>query len=115
MTSAEKIKELEAQLGLANHELNNLKDRDEYSRVTIDNDQLIITELLDQIKLRRDLARAIMTILKLSTQRLGQPTMESFYIPTEAFTLIDTYLRIIEELSAPSSKSTPSKSKKDIK
>lgn len=111
MTSAEKIKELEQELELTNHELKNWKDRDGYSRETIDNNQKIISQLQDQMKLRRDLASSIMTILKLSTQRLGQPTMESFYIPTEAFTLIDTYLRRIEELYyiIP----TTSKSKKD--
>ena len=98
MTSAEKIKELERELELVNHELKNWKDRDVHSRETINYDHTIISQLQDQMKLRRDLASSILTILRLSTQSLGAPTMESFYIPTEAFTLIDTYLRRIEEL-----------------
>jgi hypothetical protein len=111
MTSAEKIKELEGEMFLINHELNKWKDQDKALRETINNDEKIISELQDQMKLRRDLVSSILTILRLSTQRLGQPTMESFYIPTEAFTLIDTYLRRIEDLYyiIP----TTSKSKKD--
>lgn len=116
MTSAEKIKELERELGLVNHELKNWKDRDGYSRITIDNDQIKIGELQDQMKLRRDLATSILSILKLSAIPIGDPAMKgSLVITREAFTLIEKYLLRIEELyylipSTP--KSTP-KSKKD--
>ena len=115
MTAAEKIKELEVKLGLANHELKDWKDRDGYSKITIDNDETIRQELLGHIKLRRDLASSIMIILKLSSKIVGPPTQESIYIPCEAFHLIHSYLERIEEqyYVVPSTpKSTP-KSKKD--
>jgi len=115
MTAAEKIKELEVQLGLANHELKRAKDLDGDLRKTMDNDETIRQELLGHIKLRRDLASSIMMILKLSKKVLGPPTQESIYIPCEAFNLIHSYLEAIEEqyYVIPSTpKSTP-KSKKD--
>jgi len=115
MTAAEKIKELEVQLGLANHELKSAKTREGYLEETVNNDETIRQELLGHIKLRRDLARSIMMILKLSKKVLGPPTQESFYIPCEAFHLIHSYLEAIEEqyYVIPSTpKSTP-KSKKD--
>lgn len=115
MTSAEKIKELETQLGLIAHELKDAKSRGGYLEEAVNNVETIRQELLDQIKLRSDLARSIMTILKLSSKILGPPTQESFYIPCEAFNLIQSYLERIEEqyYVIPSTpKSTP-KSKKD--
>lgn len=115
MTSAEKIKELETQLGLIAHELKSAKTREGYLEETANNDETIRQELLNQIKLRRDLASSIMIILKLSSKIVGPPTQESIYIPCEAFHLIHSYLERIEEqyYVVPSTpKSTP-KSKKD--
>ena len=97
MTSAEKIKELEAQLVLVNHELKMAKDRDGYLEESINNIETIRQELLGHIKLRRDLAHSIMIILKLSSKIVGPPTQESIYIPCEAFHLIGSYLERIEE------------------
>ena len=115
MTSAEKIKELETQLVLVNHELKSSKTREGDLKESINNDETIRQELLGHIKLRRDLASSIMIILKLSSKIVGPPTQESIYIPCEAFHLIHSYLERIEEqyYVIPSTpKSTP-KSKKD--
>ena len=116
MTSAEKIKELETQLGLIAHELKSSKTREGYLEESINNDEEIRQELLGHIKLRRDLASSIMSILKLSAIPIGDPAMNgNLVVPREAFNLIERYLLRIEEqyYVIPSTpKSTP-KSKKD--
>jgi len=65
MTSAEKIKELEGEMFLINHELNKWKDQDKALRETINNDEKIISELQDQMKLRRDFGKFNLNNLKI--------------------------------------------------